>query len=247
MFFVQNLQSHGVLLALQQHQRRLTSRSAGKRCDVSGTVRTAQRPLICSQAVEASGGAEATENSKEAASSKQSWLSMPSLRKVTATADANEATDVLLQELENSISKLTETQCRDIISACLERGNVPLALSIFDAMTAAATGGATLSWDGGFSSGSNSSSGFWPAATIETAGALVIGLSQALHTREAIAVINSVRNRGLPTADDVHFGFVVDCPGAYQGKPLTVMQPQEGSKMVVDSYTRWVQLAVWLL
>lgn len=47
-----------------------------------------------------------------------------------------------------------------------------------------------------------------------------------------------MRNRGLPTAEDVHFGFVVECPGAAAGKPLTVVQPQEGVKPVVDSYTR---------
>lgn len=166
----------------------------------------------------------------------QPWISVSGLRKVAAAADANEATDLLLQELAPGSGRLSEAQARELLAACLERGNVALSQSIYRTMTAAGAGGGSASYDGPGSSGRGG--GFWPAATIETATALVVGLAQALHTREAIAVITSVRNRGLPTAEDVHFGFVVDCPGAGAGKPLTVMQPQEGVKRVVDSYSR---------
>ncbi|GAB4823249.1 hypothetical protein N2152v2_010295 [Parachlorella kessleri] len=186
-------------------------------------------------AVAASSSAGAAALSSE----RQPWLSVAALRKVTAAADVNEATDVLTAELGSSLGNLSEAQCRELIAACLDRGNVRLAQSIFAAMTAAAAGvgPTTLSFDS--SGGSSRGAGFWPAATIQTATELVIGLARALCTREAIAVITSVRNRGLSAAEDVHFGYVVDCPGAAKGKPLTVAQPQDGVKLVVDSYTRY--------
>ena len=172
----------------------------------------------------------------------QPWLSPAALRKVSAAGDANEAVDLLLAELGGvAAAGLSEAHCRELLAACLERGNVPLAQSIYAAMTAAGSGAAasaTASFDGGSWGGG---AGFWPPATIDTATALVVGLAQALHTREAIGVINAVRSRGLRTAEDVHFGYVVACPGpAGAGKPLTVMQPQEGAKLVADAYSRWV-------
>lgn len=124
------------------------------------------------------------------------WLSAAALRKVAAAADANEAMDVLLQELGPAAGEpLTEAHCRELVAACLERGNVRLALSVFAAMTLAATGAAGSSYDGGLGPSSRGSVGQWPAATVETAAALVIGLAQALHTREAIQVRARVAGR----------------------------------------------------
>ncbi len=117
--------------------------------------------------------------------------------------------------------QLTEGHCRELLMACLDRGNTPLALSIFRAMSAASAGAATpfaansllslSSLDGGDVGGAAQPLR-WPAASAETAAALVVGLSRCLQTREAIALVNSVRARGLASTEDVNFGHVVACP-----------------------------------
>jgi hypothetical protein len=111
---------------------------------------------------------------------------------------------------------LTEVQCRELLLACLDRGNDALALSIFRAMSAvAAAGGARaslLSSSLDCDAGGSARALAWPAASIQTAAALVVGLSRSLMTREAISLINSVRSRGLASTEDVCFGHVVGCP-----------------------------------
>ena len=180
---------------------------------------------------------------EEAASpSTASGLPAAVLRKASAAADASEALDVLLAEVGGASGlPLDEAACRDLMALALERGNAALAQSLFRAMTAAAAGVAPglASSDGGAGGGGAppGAAASWPPATVDTAGALVVGLARALLTREAVAVIGSVRSRGLPTSEDVQFGFVVGCP-ADASLPLAVVQPQEGSKPVADSYSR---------
>jgi hypothetical protein len=161
------------------------------------------------------------------------WISPQLLRKVTAAADANEALDSLCEELSSSsgtaaLPALTEAQCRDLLLACLDRGNSALAQSIHRAMSAraaaaaagpgSAAASASMSsldrgeWAPGGGSGAANGGLRWPPASIQTAAALVVGLSRVLQTREAIALINSVRSRGLASSDDVNFGHVVGCP-----------------------------------
>ncbi|KAI3436374.1 hypothetical protein D9Q98_002427 [Chlorella vulgaris] len=180
------------------------------------------------------------------------WISPAALRKVTAAADANEALDVLCSEMPSPSAGgmaapfcLTEGQGLELLLACLDRGNSALALSIFRAMssTAAARGSrssmlSSLDGGGGSGGGSPSAALAWPPASIQTAAALVVGLSRVLLTREAIALINSIRSRGLTSSEDVCFGHVVGCPQD-GSKPLAVVQPQEGVKVVADSFSRY--------
>jgi len=168
-----------------------------------------------------------------------SYLSAQTLRKLASSADALEVLDMLTGELGTDATlQMCESDCMSIMEAALQRGNAPLAQSIFQAMTCSATTGPSLSALN--SSNPASLNSFrWPAATPATASELVLGLCRALQIREAVSVINSVRARGLPSASDVQFGYVVECPGAAQGKPLAVVQPQEGVKAVADSYTRY--------
>ena len=142
------------------------------------------------------------------------------LRRVSAAADANDALDILAEGLggltsigsgvpggivnggSSSSPLLTEEACREVLAACLERDNAALALSIFTAMTvAAAHGGATGSGSSLMSSfdevpaGASRAAVRWPAASVQTAAALVVGLCQALRTREATQIISSIRGR----------------------------------------------------
>jgi hypothetical protein len=73
---------------------------------------------------------------------------------------------------------------------------------------------------------------------VQTAAALVVGLARCLQTRDAIALISSVRARGLASTEDVNFGHVVACPQD-SNKPLAVVQPQEGVKTVADAFSRY--------
>ncbi len=173
-----------------------------------------------------------------------SQISAALLRKAAAATDAIEALDILAEELSGS---LTDVDCRALMAAALDRENSDLAQSIFRAMTStaagtASTGSSTLisSMDSvASSSNGNAQTLSWPPSTTETASALVVGLCRSLKTREAVSVISSVRSRGLPTTEDVQFGYVVECPLNAAGKPLTIMQPQEGIRTVVDSFSKY--------
>lgn len=183
-----------------------------------------------------------------------SQISAALLRKSAAAVDAIEALDILAEELARP---LTDIDCRALMAAALDRDNSDLAQSIFRAMTSSAagfasTGSSTLLSSKNAAAGCSASPSnndstnpsqsitlSWPPATTETASALVIGLCRSLRTREAVSVISSVRSRGLPTTEDVKFGYVVDCPLNAVGKPLAIMQPQEGIRNVVDSFSKY--------
>lgn len=174
-------------------------------------------------AAAAAGAAEAA-GAAPAGHSAQPWINPAALRKVTAAADANEALDLLCSELCCSgfpgaaQPRLEEGQCRELLLAALDRGNSALALSVFRAMSSAAAAGSgsasslLASLDGDAAGGGGGPGLAWPPASIQTAAALVVGLSRVLLTREAIALINSVRSRGLASTEDVCFGHVVGCP-----------------------------------
>jgi hypothetical protein len=151
---------------------------------------------------------------------------------VAGAADANEALDLLA---EGGADALTEERCGEIMAAALERDNPALAQAVFRAMTAAAaaSGGAPAP-----AAAASRALAWPPAADTATAASLVVGLARALRTKDAVAVVHSVRSRGLPTSEDVQFGFVVGCPLA-QDKPLAVVQPQQGVQQVADSFTRY--------
>lgn len=205
----------------------------------------------------------------------QPLLPVVLVRKASAAADANEALDFLAEGLgaeAGAAALLTEGACRDLLTACLERGNAALAMSIFRAMSGAGaapgSNGSSLLTSVDEAGSGGRAAVRWPPASVQTAAALVVGLSQALCTREATQVIASIRNRGLPTSEDVGFGLVVACPPprqapaqrlddaqqqwqtqlllgpdavatVQQGRPLAVVQPQEGCKAVADSISRY--------
>ena len=177
-------------------------------------------------------------------------LDVPLLRKVSACTDAVQAMDVLEEHLDDAFVGLVDADCRMILAAALERGNIELALSVFDAMTKSSSSRTTnavvpeplLSLEE-----SSSSSGgknkrrkrrlMWPSTTIEITSSLIIQLSRILRTREAISLIDRIRSRGMPnTIEDVQFGHVVV---GTSGQPLAVVQPQQGIQTAVDASTRY--------
>ena len=122
---------------------------------------------------------------------------------------------------------LPEDVAEQLLAAALDKGNVPLALSIFREMDAV-RGGAGLA-GGGQRMGSGLDGGglVWPAATIRTTAALILGLCQQLRTAEAMDVVAGIQKQGLPRNEDVGFGKVITVPLA-PDRPLAVVQPQVG-------------------
>jgi hypothetical protein len=156
-------------------------------------------------------------------------------RRAAAAADAAEALDALGAALGTGAPPLGEAGAQQVMAAALERGNVELALAIFRAMTAAVSG---LAAPPAAAPGAP----VWPPASAATAAALAIGLCRALRAREAIAVVDSVRRRGLPPSEDGHFGTIVAGPPAAPGappRPLALVQPGQGVQAVADAATRY--------
>lgn len=166
----------------------------------------------------------ATADNNNSKSDSTTTTSSDYLRKAAVANNIDEALDILVHQgngtaTPTSPSQPDESTCQQLLQLSVERGNISLAQSIFQAM-------------------SSSTNPLWPAASTSTASSLVIDLCRTLSTREAVQVIMSVRNRGLTLSEDVQFGYIVNSP-LEMGKPLAVMQPQEGTKLVADAYSRY--------
>jgi pentatricopeptide repeat protein len=68
------------------------------------------------------------------------WLDADLLRRVSSAADAGHALDIVAE----SGAPLEVPECNAIIAAALDRGNVDLALSVFEAMRSGFTRGLVL-------------------------------------------------------------------------------------------------------
>eukprot|EP00899_Mesostigma_viride_P023798 jgi/Mesvir1/4602/Mv15827-RA.2 len=133
---------------------------------------------------------------------------------------------------------MPEFSARDalvLMRGVLAAGNVDLALSIFQAMKAA---GASKGYNPAAARTASSSSSpssplqpavwRWPVPDLPLHEALVQGLAANCRVSDAIAVVNSLRRRGAMGGAEVHFGRVIACPNPACGKPLAVVQPQQG-------------------
>ncbi|GFR42706.1 hypothetical protein Agub_g3629 [Astrephomene gubernaculifera] len=148
-----------------------------------------------------------------------------------------------------------EEDARAVMGFCLQRGRVQLALGVYREMCAARRGGGNRGSSGGGggngAGGGVGAGGFtqasrsldvafaWPAATLATTTELVMGLCQQLCIVEALQVLADIKVQGLPRgSEEVGFGKVITSPLA-PDRPLTVVQPQEGAKVVADGYSRY--------
>jgi hypothetical protein len=137
-------------------------------------------------------------------------------------------------EADTSAVSLTPELCMDIFATCLAAGNYALVASIY---------ASTLNRGGSFSSSDDSlASVEWPKATVSLSANLVKLLCRSLDTKGAIEILKILRSRGesltVQSAEDLQFGYVVECADG-SGRPLALMQPHEGSKIVSDSYSKY--------
>ena len=162
-------------------------------------------------------------------------LSSDVLRRVANEKRAVDAQQVLAEVFPGEAAvSVTEGQCMDIFAAALATGNYELVASIYASM---------LNRGGSFSSSDDALAPVeWPRATVSLSSNLVKLLCRNLDTRGALDVLKILRSRGASLAardaEDLQFGYVVQCADG-SGRPLTLMQPHEGSKMVSDSYSKY--------
>jgi hypothetical protein len=151
------------------------------------------------------------------------------LRRILAASSAAEVLDVVGQHAAAAPEALSEADCIAIITASLEKGKVELALAIYSEMCVTKREKTLRGIAGAL---------HWPAATLSTTSALVLGLCQQLRTAEALQVVAELRVAGLPRTDETSFGTVVPSP-LPPNRPLAVVQPQEGAKLVADADSRY--------
>ncbi|MEW5310459.1 MAG: hypothetical protein WDW38_002256 [Sanguina aurantia] len=197
-------------------------------------------------------------SSNSSSSAQSAWnspLNNPALaRRVLSASSAAEVADILLSSGNSSSSigsdsdssamaGISEADSCAVMLACLERGSLPLAMSIYAEMCAVRLNSSrsySIMYTPSVASRSlELASCTWPPATLSTTTSLLLGLCKQLRVSEAQFVLSSITTTGLPASDAaVGFGKVV-CVPLEPGKPLSVVQPQEGSKLVADSYTKY--------
>ena len=74
------------------------------------------------------------------------WLDTDLLRRVSGAGDADQALDIVADSAGGSGAALEAPECNAIIAAALDRGNVELALSVFEAMRSGFAGGTGGMW-----------------------------------------------------------------------------------------------------
>ncbi|XP_047081332.1 uncharacterized protein LOC124692057 isoform X2 [Lolium rigidum] len=148
------------------------------------------------------------------------------LRRLSAAADADQALDIVAETLGGAgsgpKSSLDASDCNAIVAAALDRGNVDLALSVFEAMRSG------LARVGRWS---------WARPDVRTYALLVQRLAAALRVSDAIRIVGYVSRAGASSAEEVRFGVTVCCPTCMVA--IAVAQPQHGTQVVSCSKCRY--------
>ncbi|KAM3191351.1 hypothetical protein ACQJBY_068940 [Aegilops geniculata] len=149
------------------------------------------------------------------------------LRRVSGAEDADRALDIVAESLgggagSGSKASLDASDCNAIVAAALDRANVDLALSVFDAMRSG------LARVGRWS---------WARPDARTYALLVQRLAAALRVSDAIRIIDYVSRAGVSSAEEVPFGITVRCPTCMVA--IAVAQPQHGTQVVSCSKCRY--------
>uniref|UniRef100_A0A0D3GZ38 Uncharacterized protein n=1 Tax=Oryza barthii TaxID=65489 RepID=A0A0D3GZ38_9ORYZ len=109
------------------------------------------------------------------------------LRRVAGAANAGEALDIVA-ESAGGTGGLDASDCNAIVAAALDRGNVELALSVFEAMRSGfARAGA---WR-------------WARPDVRTYALLVQRLAAALRVSDALRIIDYVSRAGISSAEEI--------------------------------------------
>lgn len=69
------------------------------------------------------------------------WLGADLLRRVSGVADADRVLDVVAESIDRGGAALDAAECNAIVAAAFDRGNIELALSVFEAMRSGFAGG----------------------------------------------------------------------------------------------------------
>lgn len=69
------------------------------------------------------------------------WLSADLLRRISGAADADRVLDIVAESVEGAGAALDAPECNAIVAAAFDRGNIELALSVFEAMRSGFAGG----------------------------------------------------------------------------------------------------------
>ncbi|CAM0910716.1 unnamed protein product [Alopecurus aequalis] len=148
------------------------------------------------------------------------------LRRVSGAADADQALDIVAESLGGAgsgpKSSLDASDCNAIVAAALDRGNLDLALSVFEAMRSG------LARVGCWS---------WARPNVQTYALLVQRLAAALRVSDAIRIVGYVSRAGVSSAEEVPFGVTVCCPTCMVA--IAVAQPQHGTQVVSCSKCRY--------
>ncbi|XP_039853711.1 uncharacterized protein LOC120712066 isoform X2 [Panicum virgatum] len=149
------------------------------------------------------------------------WLDTDLLRRVSGAGDADQALDIVADSAGGSGAALEAPECNAIIAAALDRGNVDLALSVFEAMRSGFAGGG---WR-------------WARPDDRTYALLVQRLAAALRVSDAIRIIDYASCAGVSSTEEVPFGIIVRCPTCMVA--VAVAQPQDGTQVVSCSKCRY--------
>ncbi|OEL13875.1 hypothetical protein BAE44_0025108 [Dichanthelium oligosanthes] len=118
------------------------------------------------------------------------WLDSDLLRRVSGAADAGQALDIVVESVGSAGAALGAPECNGIVAAALDRGNVELALSVFEAMRSGFAG------VGGWR---------WARPDVRTYALLVQRLATALRVSDAIRIIDYVSCAGVSSTEEVNF------------------------------------------
>ncbi|CAL5006936.1 unnamed protein product [Urochloa decumbens] len=150
------------------------------------------------------------------------WLDADLLRRVSGAADADQALDIVAESAGGAGATLEAPECNAIVAAALDRGNVELALSLFETMRSSFAG------VGGWR---------WARPDVRTYALLVQRLAAALRVSDAIRIIDYVSRAGVSSTEEVPFGVIVRCPTCMVA--VAVAQPQDGTQVVSCSKCRY--------
>ncbi|XP_072968051.1 uncharacterized protein [Typha angustifolia] len=150
------------------------------------------------------------------------------LRQLSAAKDADQVLEIVMELKGSKNCAFMETcDCNSIIAAAFDRGNVELALSLFDAMRS------RIAQDG--NDGKILSK--WSRPDVCTYALLVHGLAASLHVSGAISIIDYVARVGVSSREELPFGMIVRCPKCMIA--IAVAQPQDGTQVASCSKCRY--------
>lgn len=125
-----------------------------------------------------------------------------------------------------------------LLERALAAGNAGLALSIYQQLCIARQR-AQAPWQSQAALGGAAALPGWPAATLAHTTTLVLGLCRQLRVADALAAVAGMRGHGVGVGEaEMSFGHVVSSP-LPPGRPLAVVQPQEGCRVVADANSRY--------